>query len=94
MSSEKVRAFHDEDAPQYDLRYESDPFFGRIYEPVTWGNIKRFLPGPGSRILDAGGGTGRWAIPLAGMGYRVTLTDIFRGMLQVAQEKVKSEVRD
>jgi len=86
-----VEAFHDKDAPTYDQRYDESPFFVKVYEPVTWNNIRRFLPSPGGRILDAGGGTGRWAVPLARMGYQVTLTDISTGMLEVARHKLESE---
>lgn len=86
-----VEAFHDQDALTYDRRYDEDPFFVKVYEPVTWDNIRRFLPSPGGRILDAGGGTGRWAVPLARMGYQVTLTDISAGMLDVARRKLEVE---
>jgi len=90
-TKQPVEAFHDRDAPTYDRRYDENPFFVRVYEPVTWDNIRRFLPPPGGRILDAGGGTGRWAIPLARMGYPVTLIDISAGMLEVARRKVEAE---
>ena len=86
-----VEAFHDHDAPTYDQRYDESPFFVKVYEPVTWDNIQRFLPPPGGRILDAGGGTGRWALLLAHMGYQVTLTDISAGMLNVARHRLKAE---
>jgi len=86
-----VEAFHDHDAPAYDRRYDENPAFVKVYEPVTWDNIRRFLPPPGGCILDAGGGTGRWAIPLARMGFRVTLVDVSAGMLEVARRKVEAE---
>ncbi len=86
-----VEAFHDRDAPTYDRRYDENPFYVRVYEPVTWDNIRRFLPPPGGQILDAGGGTGRWAVPLARMGYPVTLVDISAGMLEVARRRVEAE---
>jgi ubiquinone/menaquinone biosynthesis C-methylase UbiE len=41
--------------------------------------------------LDAGGGTGRWSVPLARMGYTVTLCDISQGMLKQAENKIKKE---
>jgi ubiquinone/menaquinone biosynthesis C-methylase UbiE len=43
------------------------------------------------KILDAAGGTGRLAIPLAKMGYEVTLSDYSSGMLSVAREKLSRE---
>jgi SAM-dependent methyltransferase len=41
----------------------------------------------GSRVLDAGCGTGRVAIRLAELGYDVTGTDVDRSMLAVARER-------
>ncbi len=41
--------------------------------------------------MDAGGGTGRWAIPLAKIGYKVILCDISKGMLDIAKQKVKTK---
>jgi len=81
-------AYHDQEAPQYDAKYDDNAFFTQIYEPVTWDNIQRFLPPLPARVLDAGGGTGRWTQILAEMGYDVTLTDISQGMLDVAQAKL------
>ena len=81
-------AYHDQEAPQYDAKYDDNVFFTKLYEPVTWDNIHRFLPPLPARVLDAGGGTGRWTLILAGMGYDVTLTDISQGMLDVARDKL------
>ena len=54
--------------------------------------IKEHLPkDKNARILDAGGGTGRTTLPLAKMGYKVTLCDISSGMLNVAREKLSRE---
>lgn len=81
-------AYHDHEAPAYDAKYDEIPFFVQVYEPVTWDNIRRFLPPLPARVLDTGGGTGRWTLPLAEMGYDVTLTDVSQGMLDVAQAKL------
>lgn len=63
----------------------------RFYEAVTWENIRQFLPKKeGSLILDVGGGTGRWTLPLAREGYRVVLGDISQGMLNVARDKLNA----
>jgi 2-polyprenyl-3-methyl-5-hydroxy-6-metoxy-1,4-benzoquinol methylase len=40
-----------------------------------------------NRILDAGGGTGNFAIPLAEKGYDVTLVDISPKSLEIANQK-------
>ena len=47
--------------------------------------IERFLPGPPGPVLDVGGGTGRYAAWLAGLGYTVHLVEPVP--LHVAQAK-------
>jgi ubiquinone/menaquinone biosynthesis C-methylase UbiE len=68
-------------------------FEGRLYKELEWERLlKTYLPEDrGARILDAGGGTGRMALPLARLGYRVTLCDLSPGMLAVAKEKLHRE---
>ena len=83
-------SYHDQEAPRYDAKYDDNRFFTQVYEPVTWDNIRRFLPPLPARVLDAGGGTGRWTLILAEMGYDVTLTDISQGMLDVARAKLEA----
>src|SRR5438552_18230443 len=48
---------------------------GRLERIRTWEILERLLPPPPSRVLDIGGGTGVYALPLAGSGYRVHLID-------------------
>ena len=80
--------YHDRVASIYDSIYDGDPYW-KFYRELTWNNLKRYLPREhGARILDAGGGTGYWALKLARSGFHVTLTDTSRGMLDVAQEKI------
>lgn len=62
----------------------------QIHDAITWDNVQRFLPPPGGRILDAGGGTGRWVVRLARMGYHVTLTNISTGALETAQQHLNA----
>ena len=84
-----VEHYYDEKAPLYDGEYKT-PFY-RLYNQITWENVKKFLPVSGSLILDAGGGTGLWAIQLAELGYHVVLTDISRGMLRQARLKLEEK---
>jgi len=89
-STESVREFYERTARDYDKEYEV-PYW-KLYNEITWENIKQFLPKRRKAlILDAGGGTGYWAIRLAKHGYRVVLTDISENMLKVASEKIKME---
>lgn len=86
----KVASHHDSEAEIYDSDY-----FERfdLYHRVTLDNIRRFVPEKKeATVLDAGGGTGIWSVELAKMGYHITLTDISKGMLKKAQEKVKKLV--
>src|SRR5689334_9174097 len=48
---------------------------GRLEWIRTWELLDRLLPPPPARILDVGGGTGIYALPLAERGYRVHLID-------------------
>jgi len=51
--------------------------------------IDRFLK-PSSRVLDLGGGPGRYAIALAQRGHRVCLADLSDVQLQIAEEKIRT----
>jgi ubiquinone/menaquinone biosynthesis C-methylase UbiE len=85
-----VREFYNRIAEDYDKEYDTPPM--RLYNEITWSNMKRFLPKKKRTVvLDAGGGTGYWAIRLAQSGYKVILTDISDTMLQVAQRKIEQE---
>jgi len=82
---QKVIAHHDSWAASYD----SDIARMVLYNRITLDNICRFLPDDRDGvILDAGGGTGFWAIQLAEMGYRVVLADLSDGMLAKARAKI------
>jgi SAM-dependent methyltransferase len=91
LMSTRSEAYHDHEAPAYDTKYDEIPFYKQVYDAVTWDNIRRFLPPLPARILDAGGGTGRWTVRLAALGYDLTLVDISQGMLDVARAKVEAQ---
>ncbi|WP_410954824.1 class I SAM-dependent methyltransferase, partial [Pseudomonas aeruginosa] len=46
---------------------------------------------PGSSVLDVGGGTGRFAIPLAQRGCRVTVLDRSEDMLSVLESSAEEK---
>jgi S-adenosylmethionine-dependent methyltransferase len=51
---------------------------------VTLKALRAHLPAAPARILDCGGGPGRYAIALAQLGYGVTLFDLSPGLLDIA----------
>jgi S-adenosylmethionine-dependent methyltransferase len=54
---------------------------------VTLRAMGDYLPAPPARVLDVGGGPGRYAIALAQRGYEVTLFDLSAACLQMAREQ-------
>ncbi|MBN2466700.1 MAG: methyltransferase domain-containing protein [Deltaproteobacteria bacterium] len=89
-SIERIKSVFDELSSRFDSFAEM--LQGRVYGYVTWEHLKKYLPeDENSLILDAGGGTGKWALPLAKRGYRVILCDISKGMLEQAEKKIIKE---
>ena len=87
---ESKRKRWDERAERYDKWYKR--FDGAVEHYVDWELLKVHLPqNRNAKILDAAGGTGRITLPLAKMGYSVTLCDISSGMLNVARRKLLRE---
>ena len=85
---EDVRKEWDELSINYDAYFNT--FGGKLDEYLRWKLIRESLPeDKTARILDAGGGTGMVALPLARMGYAVTLSDLSPGQLRVAEEKLR-----
>jgi len=84
---ESIRKRWDEHAKRYDKWYET--FKGAVEHRIDLELLKGQLPqNRDAKILDAAGGTGRITLPLAKMGYSVTLCDISPGMLNVARQKL------
>jgi len=84
---ESIRKRWNEHAKRYDEWYRT--FHGAVEHFVDWELLKGHLPqNRDARILDAAGGTGRITLPLAKMGYSVTLCDVSPGMLNVARQKL------
>jgi len=85
--SERVIAYYRKGAADYDKEYDV-PFFKEIYDRLTWRYIEPFLPHTGF-VLDAGGGTGKWSIPIAKTGLKVVVFDISQDMLNIASAKMR-----
>lgn len=86
---EKMRPenFYDEYGEDEWERLEAN-IHHRIEFESTIHYLEEHLPDSG-RILDAGGGAGRYSIWLAEMGYKVVLLDISEEQLKIAEEKAE-----
>lgn len=72
-----------EKAGRFDQHYYTTR--GRVRFRVLREQLREVLPVPPADVLDAGGGTGRFAAALAADGYRVTLLDPSGSMLERAE---------
>lgn len=86
-----VKKMFDEMSRNYDDLEKT--LEGRLSRELEYENLLKIYLNKDrhTRILDAGGGTGRMTLPLAKSGYEVTLCDLSPGMLAVAREKLKEE---
>lgn len=66
-------------------------FAVRVKRETQWRRLRDRLPRASTLpVLDVGGGTGYWALRVAGEGPRVVLTDVSVAALTVAREKVEA----
>ncbi len=86
MIREDVRGYYDEFGEREWSRLE-DPADGAVEFAVTCHALAAYLPSAG-RVLDLGGGPGRYALWLAEHGYRVVLADLSPTLLAIARAKV------
>ena len=84
-SMTNVESFYDQNAQNEWERAERHP----TEFAVTRLAMAEYLPPPPARVLDCGGGPGRYAIHLANLGYPVTLFDLSAGNLALAREKAR-----
>lgn len=67
-----------------------DMLYFKIYDTITWKYLEPYVPTESEAlVLDAGGGTGRWAVQMARKGCKVVLMDISEEMLKVAAKKIE-----
>ncbi len=81
----EVQRFYDEHAWEEWERLDRH----RTEFAVTMRTLEEHLPLPPARVLDAGGGPGRYAIELSRRGYEVVLFDLSQGCLELAREKAR-----
>ncbi|MDG6940320.1 MAG: class I SAM-dependent methyltransferase [Nitrososphaerota archaeon] len=82
---EKVKEFYGGFVQGEWKRLVSDRYHRLEYD-TTLRYLEKYLPGKG-RVLDAGGGPGRYAMELARRGYDVALLDITPANLRFARER-------
>ncbi len=70
-------------------RLERDPYHSLEFL-VTWHYLRKHLP-PSGKVLDAGGGPGRYSLELCRAGYNVVLLDISPRLISLAKEQFESE---
>jgi ubiquinone/menaquinone biosynthesis C-methylase UbiE len=85
MDAYRVGRYYDERPEQEWERLD----LHRTEFAVTMRALSDYMPPPPSRVLDVGGGPGRYAVELARQRYEVTLLDMSRRMLDYAELKAE-----
>jgi len=78
--------YHDRVAQRYDNIYSGKRW--ELWYELSWSPMKALLPSDlRAPIVDLGCGTGKYGLRIAKSGFTVTLSDLSRGMLEVARQK-------
>ena len=88
LDNAAVERYYDEGREREWARLGRD-FYHMLEYRTTLYFLRAYLPPAPARILDCGGGPGRYAIALAQEGYRVTLLDLSEKCLAFAKEKAE-----
>lgn len=86
LDSAKIKEFYDRDPQREWDRHDRYPF----EFPITCLHIGKHLSRSRSRILDIGGGPGRYAFHFARLGHRVSLVDLSDGNINFARRMSNS----
>ncbi len=92
MNTDAVRAYYAGIGEREWARLEN-PDDGAIEFEVTSQVLTTYLP-PHARVLDLGGGPGRYTIWLAQQGHHVTLADLCPELLSIARTKISQAGAD
>jgi SAM-dependent methyltransferase len=87
MYADRVKKYYTATVRQEWNRLVRSPYFRLEFE-TTMRFLEKYLPKKG-RILDAGGGPGRYTIELARRGYRMTLLDFTPANLEFARRRIR-----
>jgi len=83
----------DKEAENYE--HDTNTLHHKVQEYVILKNLEAELDGNKAlKILDSGGGIGRYSIILAKKGYEVVLSDISEKSLEIAKRKMREEKLD
>ena len=82
-----IREFYDRYGIQEWERLEKTAY-GRLQFALQWHFVEKYLP-RGAKVLDAGGGPGRFAVELARAEAEVVLLDISPVQLEIAERKLR-----
>jgi ubiquinone/menaquinone biosynthesis C-methylase UbiE len=82
----RVKRFYSISAEREWARLDQ-PVDGRLEFAVHKAWIARFMPPAPARVLDIGGGPGRFSVWLAEQGYQATLADLSPDLLALARKK-------
>jgi SAM-dependent methyltransferase len=94
-NQDRIRAYWDADAATYDDSVDHGLAAAPPALRAAWNAaLERLLPAPGSRVLDAGAGTGFLSLSAARLGHRVTALDLSAGMLARLREVAAGEGLD
>jgi ubiquinone/menaquinone biosynthesis C-methylase UbiE len=81
----EIRSHYNKKSESYNETFNM--LYFRVYDVITWKYLEPYiLTNSESVVLEAGGRTGRWALPIAKKGCNVVLFDASEGMLEVAAE--------
>lgn len=86
---EQARQLYNKVAPSYDDAFNVP--YRRLYDETAWEITQPYIQASRkhNKVLDAGGGIGRWAIRVAQLGFRVTLYDLSPAMCKGARESAR-----
>jgi SAM-dependent methyltransferase len=87
MYANRVKQYYTATVRKEWRRLVRSPYFRLEFE-TTMRFLEKYLPKKG-RVLDAGGGPGRYTIELARRGYRMTLLDFTPANLEFARRQIR-----
>jgi len=87
----RVEKHYDSKSYRHYVSQQKLPMW-KLVNRLKWGFIQEFLPeSKNALILDAGGGWGKWTVPLARKYNKVILNDISQEALNIARNRLKKE---